>query len=495
MSGRIKNQDRNPTGGTHEGGEHAETGDYEFRQPVHSDDWPPADALASADEHAGEQNSDHDHARPPGDHQASHQAADAGDGAADANQSIRHHFTRNKEIVQVRHCEPDDLFLVRRFQGEPRIALAGFLDRYGKSAWMKRQRLYVALTSIAAAHEAMHPVFCCNREYIRLPRTDFDGIGLLNCGMPIKPVAGQPPFWICNQLEHCKRCNYWQRVEPAKAEFLPVFGDRKAWYSLHVMCRSNPAQAGVKLWLGEDADGQPVYKWLFRLADEGHFGKLPKFGIDPAGIPTIISEGLYDFMNWLTSGQNFDGLHVFRDISFSFFPDPASPFEVNHTVNPHYHAYGNSRRQFAPEEARRMWRGAVKLLFKASDGRLPTPDRQDRTDRNYLYGFPDIMIRPLATVDALEDAIDYVVKPFKLAKYYIRGLEHGCPVTGLNHVFHQTVFEAESLMLNCPPQGYAFGNMAQKSRGHYIGEPRPKKMSRTQIDRYLERLATGEVHL
>lgn len=39
-----------------------------------------------------------------------------------------------------------DLFQLRQFSGWPRIALAGFLKRYGQSDWMKRQWLYVQMS-------------------------------------------------------------------------------------------------------------------------------------------------------------------------------------------------------------------------------------------------------------------------------------------------------------------------------------------------------------
>jgi hypothetical protein len=280
-------------------------GDYEFRQQVHSDDLHAADG-AVADEPAGEQAGKL--ARLDAHGSASKDAATAAAGAdRDPDWSIRHHYTCNRKLVQVRHCEPDDLFSLRQFNGWPSIALANFLKRYGKSQWMQRQRLYVQMTAIAASHEATHPISCNGSDHMRILRTEFDAIGFLNCGMRIKPRPGQPPFWICHQIEYCKRCNLWQRVEPAKAEFLPAFHGRKARYSVTAMGRSNPAQAGVKLWLGKDADGSPVYKWLFRLADHGQFLKLPKFGVDPAGLSNIVSEGLFRFMNWLTDGGYFDG--------------------------------------------------------------------------------------------------------------------------------------------------------------------------------------------
>jgi hypothetical protein len=447
---------------------------YEFRQEVHSDDSPPADVATDADEPAGQQAGK----LPEADaHESASRNAAADD--RDPNWSIAHHYTCNRKLVQVRHCEPDDLFQLRQFTGAPRIALAGFLKRYGKSDWMKRQWLYVQMAAIAAAHEATHPLSCNGRDIMRVLRTEFDAIGFLNCGMRIKPRPGQPPFWICHQPEHCKLCNLWQRVKPAKSEFLPAFDGRKAWYSVTAMGRSNPAQAGIKLWLGEDADGEPIYDWLFRLTDHGQFLKLTKFGVDPSGIPNIVSEGLYRFMNWLTDGGYFDGLHAFRDISFTFFPDPGSVLEVSHTVNCHYHAYGNTSRLFTPNEARRMWFGCLRLLLAAGSG--------------WPYAYPDIVLRPLPTVDALESAINYVIKPFRLADSYIKGLEHGCLLSGLNHEFHQTAFDAESLLFG-PPQGYAFGNMAQKSRGHYIGVPPAKQMTRAQVERFLARLSTDEAH-
>jgi hypothetical protein len=85
-------------------------------------------------------------------------------------------------------------------------------------------------------------------------------------------------------------------------------------------------------------------------------------------------------------------LHAFRDISFTFFPDPSSHLEVGHTVNCHNHAYGNTSRRFTPKEAERMWRGCLRLLLASGSG--------------WAYAYPDIVLRPQPTVDALEEAIN-----------------------------------------------------------------------------------------
>ncbi len=285
-------------------------------------------------------------------------------------------------------------------------------------------------------------------------------------------------------------------MKPAKAEFLPVFDKVESWYSVTVMCRSNPTLAGVKIEVGRDVSGNPIFNQLFRLTRD--FPRQPKFGLDALGIPSIVSEGLYEFMNWLTDGRYFDGLHAFRDISYSYFPDPSSPLEVNHTVNCHYHAYGNTSRQFTPADAQRMWFGCVKKLFRASNTQhqraYDDPDEKIDLSSGYehLYAYPDIVIRPLPTVGALAKAIDYVIKPFKLADCYIRGLEHGCPVRSLNHEFHQTAMGAERGLFG-PPEGCAFGNMSQRSGDNYIGVPRPKEMTEAQVQRFLEKLKKGEI--
>ena len=130
---------------------------YEFNgDTVHSDDLP---AACSS------------HARVADEHSASDDD--------DSCKSIQHHFTKAKRVVEAKQCDPSALFRLSSF-GEPvRTALDLFLRRHEKRKWMQAQKLYVQKAALAAAHEAMHPVFenvdddgCIER--FRNVETEFD---------------------------------------------------------------------------------------------------------------------------------------------------------------------------------------------------------------------------------------------------------------------------------------------------------------------------------
>src|SRR5207249_2814541 len=146
--------------------------------------------------------------------------------------------------------------------------------------------------------------------------------------------------------------------------FLPAFEraleDGKTWWSITAMGRSNPRNCGAKIEVGRNTKSKPVYDYLFRPSDYFDFPKLPKFGVSESDFrPQTAGEALYEFLNRLTDGKYFDGLHVFRDIDLTFFPDRHSSTGVGHTANCHWHGYGNSSRQFTRTESERMWFGCA----------------------------------------------------------------------------------------------------------------------------------------
>lgn len=246
------------------------------------------------------------------------------------------------------------------------------------------------------------------------------------------------------------------------------------------MGRSNPRNCGVKIEIGRNSKNKPIYRYLYRPSDRIQFLKLAKFGVDDIdNRPYKVGEALYEFMNWLTDGKYFGGLHVFRDLDLSFFPSRASCTGVGHTVNCHFHGYGNSSRQFTGKEAARMWVACAKLLRKHDGGKLAA--------------YPDIALRPLPTPAALGSAINYVIKPFKFANWYLNGLKHGCPVEGLNLEFNEIAFDTNE-MLCATNAGSVFGNMSQKSRRYYIGKPPPVLLKQHQIKRFLELQAKDEAY-
>ena len=401
--------------------------------------------------------------------------------------AVSHHFTKAKRIAVIKQCNPAALFRLGSCDEQAKDALHFFLQRHAKSKWMERQQHYVQLAALAAAHEAMHPViddfYDDDSGFHRMrlvDSTEFDALGFLKCGIRVRPRKGFPPVWVCHRPEYCARCNLNLRVRPAKDEFLPAFEEGKAWYSVTVIGRSNPEHAGVKIEVVGDAKNQPIYQYLFRPADHFRFPKLSKFGVDDPDLrPQIVADALHEFTHWLTDGKYFSGLHMFRDIDLTFFPYRRSFTGIGHTVNCHVHAYGNTSRIFTGKIAGRMWLGCAKLLRHHGGGEL--------------CAYPDIALHPLPTPAALERAINYVIKPFKLANWYLGGLQHGCPVRALNGEFYQTAFNNE-FMLPGTTQGTVFGNMGQKSGRYYIGEPPPVFLSKQQVARFLERQAADEAY-
>src|SRR5206468_3978124 len=81
------------------------------------------------------------------------------DTSDDSLKSIQHHFTSAKHAVQVKQCDPVAILRLRAVGEAVKEALRLFLQRHAKSAWMQQQKLCVQNAALAAAHEAMHPVF------------------------------------------------------------------------------------------------------------------------------------------------------------------------------------------------------------------------------------------------------------------------------------------------------------------------------------------------
>jgi hypothetical protein len=404
----------------------------------------------------------------------------------DPHSSIQHHFTGAKHIVQVKQCDPSAILRLSAVGAAAKDALDHFLRRHAKFAWMRDQDFYVQKAALAAAHDAMHTAVDDPHESgwierYRSVETHFDVMSFLKCGLRIRR-KGYPPFWKCGQVELCPRCNLNERVKIAKDEFLPAFGpvidDGKAWFGITVIGRSNPKNAGVKIKVGEDDEHKPVYSYLFRPSGRFVYPKLTKFSVSECDLrPRIVSEALLRFLNWLTDGRYFDGLQAFRDISLTFFPDRATG--VRHTVNCHWHGYGNTSRQFTHQQAKRMWMGCARILC-------------DLAEREAV-AYPDITFHPIPTAAALETAMNYIIKPFKFANWYLNGLKRKCPLVALNREFFLNAFECEEVLAGTKA-GSVFGNMSQKSRPYYIGKPPPVILKRHQIERFLELQDKGEAY-
>ena len=399
--------------------------------------------------------------------------------------AVAHHFRRARHIVDIKQVSHGALFGCIDVSADTKDYLDSFLHRHSKLKWMQAQRNYVQAAALAAAHAAMHPRIediddeLDSRWLNLVDKEEFNGLGFLKCGIKVRPRRGFPQTWICNQPEHCPRCNFCQRVLPAKQEFLPAFTLEPRWYSITVMCSSNPASAGVKLLHRHPTTRETDKEFIFRPSDYIQWPKLSKFGLgDPDLRPLIVADASHEFLNWLTDGKYFNGLHAFRDARLNFFPSRRSVTGVGHTANLHFHAYGPAGRIFTPKIAQRIWFGAAKLLRHLGGGEL--------------CAYPDIAFEPIESKEALDRVINYTVKPFRFFDWYLSGLRHGCPVKELNREFYQTAFGFEHV-LPSNQYGMAFGNLNQKAGPYYIGDPPAVILSRQQVKRYLQRSTADEL--
>jgi hypothetical protein len=391
-------------------------------------------------------------------------------------------------VQLVKHTEPNELLALERLVGTPRLALLGFLKRYGANTWMQAQHNYVQKAAIAAAHGLMHMwrsySGCVDYpgQWCQLQIDDFEVVDFLNCGWLRKTKAGGRHFSQCCQPEYCPSCNYQLRVKPALEEFLPAFRSAPLWHSLTVMATSDPAKAGVKLFAGYDEAGDEIYEPLVMLSELVDWPKQHKYD-SQCGAPFRVASGLWSFLRWLIAGQYFDGLHVAGENDFTYYPDPRSPVGVSHTVNPHLHAYGNTQRPIDRRRALFMLKAAAHIMHREAGGRL--------------WAYPDIALRPIASPGDMEKAINYTFKSWDFAGCYIDALRRGCPLVGLNLEFQSTYFASERLLYPFPsPSGLSkwgtkLGNMSQRARKGYIGTPLHALMSRQQVKRFRERLDRG----
>lgn len=390
----------------------------------------------------------------------------------------------------VKHTEPNELLALERLLDTPRLALFGFLKRHSANTWMQAQHNYVQKAAIAAAHGSMG-MFRSYGEYVDYPGQwchlqidDFEVVDFLNCGWSRKPKKGSPYFEQCRQPEYCPSCNRWLRVEPAKKEFLPAFRSAPLWYGITVMATSDPAKAGVKMFAGYDLAGDEIYEPLVMLSEMVDWPKLPKYDSQCA-VPYMVASGLWSFMLWLIAGHYFDGLHIAGENDFTYYPNPSSPVGVSHTVNPHFHAYGNTKRPLDRRRAMFMLQAAVIRMIKEGGGRL--------------WAYPDIALRPIASPEEMKKTINYVFKSWNFAECYIDALARGCPLVGLNLEFHTTYFGSERLLYPFPSpsglskRGAKLGNMSQRAGKDYVGTPLPVLLSPKQVKRFLERLAREEI--
>lgn len=398
------------------------------------------------------------------------------------------HGGSDKPVHLVKHCDVDEVMSLNRLNGRPRIALKSFLKRYGKRKWMKAQYDYPIKAAIAAAHDRMIMFPSGGSEapfgeLCTMATGPFSGEDLCNCGWWKKDAAGGCYEFKCKRPEFCPSCNYRLRVIPAREEFLPAYRKAEHWYGVTVMATSNPEKAGVKFQVGIDEEDNAIHDYFFRLSEHVTWPRLHKYD-SQCTAPWQVAAGIERFLKWCIAGHYFDGLHVAGECAFKYFPAPKSPLMVNHTVNPHFHAYGNTRVLIDEKRAANMFLAACDALKKEGDGKL--------------WAYPDICLTPIGNADDMAKTINYVFKAWPFAKIYIDALGRGCPVPELNLEFHSTYFDSPKLLYPFPsPSGTSkwggkFGNMSQRAGHAYIGDPLPRLLSAQQVKRYLARLKSDD---
>jgi hypothetical protein len=391
-------------------------------------------------------------------------------------------YGSNESVYLVKQTEPDQLLVLNRLFGRTRLALLGFLARYRENSWMQHQQNYVQKAALAAAHMRM-AVWRSEGHWASFRLSSFNGDDLLNCGWSRQGQGGGRYFFKCRQPEYCPSCNYHLRVIPARREFLPAFDSAPLWYGLTVMPTSNPAKAGVKMFAGYDHAGDEVYEPIVRLSEFVDWPRLHKFD-SQCWESYQVAWSLWELMLWLIAGHYFDGLHVAGENDFTYYPDCRSPVGVSHTLNPHFHAYGNTRIPFDRRRAVNVLQAAVRIMLRECNGQL--------------LAYPDIALRPILSDQDMKKAMGYVFKPWNFAKMYIGGLKKGCPLEGLNFEFQSTFFGSEQILHPFPdPSGLSkwgatLGNMSERAGKHYLGDPLPRILNSRQVKRFLEKLERGD---
>jgi hypothetical protein len=385
-----------------------------------------------------------------------------------------------RAVTEVKHVDKDALFNVQCLPDRVRMLLASFLGRWKRNKWMRDQWMYVQEASLAAGYAAVGygGKVGLNQYRYSTNISAFDGHAFLNCGSRVKTKTGGSVFIRCHQKCQCRSCSRWERLEPSKDEFLVRFHRGVAWYGITIVGVSDPRKAGVKMRVGYRDDGTPIDRWLSRLPNVRELEKLPKFGLDHDwDMALSVAEATYRVANYLTNNRHFKGLHAVPETSFRFFPDDHVIGGVGHTVNNHIHGYGNTSRVFDEKRGLQILHGAVNCFDRA--GALG-------------YAYPDILLSPALTVGAMETAMNYAIKSQNFAESYVQALANGCPIIGLNHLFHQTVFGAEQMSPG-GSMGEKFGNMSMKSGKYYIGRPPLAKMSPAQLERYWQKHAADDL--
>lgn len=385
---------------------------------------------------------------------------------------------RSDPVIADRHVSPAELFSLLAFIDPARVSLGGFLNRYNapNQTWMRSQRYYLETAVLAAAHECLVPLFETAEGSTRISVDGYDAKRFLTCGRRTK--AG---FFDCGDVCRCPACNKNMRVQPVKAEFLPAFGHQKAphWYGVTFSVTNNPETAGVHLEVGRDDHNHPIFDDLFLLKETGTYSRLKRFSADEVDNVMTLVHGVFGFAHWLTLRGPFGGIGLVGDIDFNFYPDSSRPLGCGHSILPHAHGIGNTTRLLDRQDAEVMFHQFLKMLLKEGDG--------------HLVAYPDIYLIPCATVEELEKTINYILKPYKLAKFYIQGLSHGCPVVGLNSEFHQNAWTCESMFKGSSKHLTTFGNMHVNAGPlNYVGERQYNTMTRKQVKKFLEDLERGE---
>ncbi len=361
--------------------------------------------------------------------------------------------TSVERIITVNQTNFKELMSLKLFKGQDRSALAGFKSRWNMNEWMQGQWGYVERACLAAASG-----LAAGRSYCQ-------------CGLAYFNAAHQHRFQTCGQEYICPSCNLHNRVEPCEREYLSIFDGKRYIYALSVSWQSSPLKAGLHWVTKQDDKGRAKAKKHWRpFADRVDAPHTYRYGADEHAVMALMAELPFKFAKALRKHGWFDGLYCVFEWDFAFHPGPDG---CSHSCLPHMHCFGNRAQPLTIEDGIE-----IQKLYQRTAMR--------HLDNQRLPAYPDLEISPILTRERLKGWMNYMIKSMPIEKFYLEGIRNGCRLTALNTEFHQTIWDAISLVHS--PRRY--GNLFALTPG-YIGVQQFRKLSKTVFARLCQKAADG----
>jgi hypothetical protein len=355
-------------------------------------------------------------------------------------------------LTTVNHTSFKTLMSLIAFNGQPRIALAGYKNRWNKSEWMQAQWGYLERACLAAASG--------NWAYCR-------------CGLDYFDKSKRHRFQRCGQVYICPSCNWHDRVEPCEREYLPAFERAHYWYAGSVGWQSSPRKAGLHWVTKQDANGRAKAKKHWRpFAESPAAPHTPRYGLDSMAALQLMAELPFEFMRRLDSLHWFDGMYCVFEWDFAFYPE-RNGTGCFHTALPHLHFFGNRRLPLNFEDGKEILRLYYRTCMKC-------------LGKQKLPSYADLELAPITSQRRLKGWMNYQIKSMRLDKMYLEGIRNGCSVRALNLEFHQTVWDAIKLVRS--PRKY--GNLFALDPD-YIGVRQYTKLTMRQYESLTKKVRDG----